>query len=136
MPLGELKLVGFLKTKMQWHQARQRVLAENVAHADTPSYRAGDLKPLEFSSRLRAPAATDVAAVRTHAAHFAVALPGANADFATTKHDGWEMTPEGNAVVLEEQMIKVAENQFDYRMASTLYSRSLGLLKTALGRNA
>ncbi len=137
LQFSELKLVGFLKTKMQWHQARQRVLAENVANADTPGYRAGDLKPLGFASHLGGRlGGTDVAAMRTHAAHVTAALPGADAGFATAKDGGWEITPEGNAVVLEEQMIKVAENQFDYRLASTLYSRSLGLLKTALGRNA
>ena len=136
LQFGDLKLVGFLKAKMQWHQARQRVLAENVANADTPGYRAGDLEPLRFAPQLRTTAAPGVSAVTTHASHVTAALPGASAGFETKKADGWEITPEGNAVVLEEQMIKVTENQFDYRLASTLYSRSLGLLKTALGRNA
>ena len=31
-------------------------------------------------------------------------------------------------------MMKVAANQMDYAMATTLYSRGLGLIKTALGR--
>ena len=44
-----------------------------------------------------------------------------------------ETTPAGNSVVLEEQMIKVAETQTDYQMVTGLYSKSLGLLRTALG---
>ncbi|MFQ5626771.1 MAG: flagellar basal body rod protein FlgB, partial [Methyloligellaceae bacterium] len=47
---------------------------------------------------------------------------------------GWETGPAGNAVVLEEQMMKVSSNQFNFQMATMLYSRSLGLLKTAIGR--
>jgi flagellar basal-body rod protein FlgB len=37
-----------LRTRMQWHQERQRVLAENVANAETPRYRARDLAPPNF----------------------------------------------------------------------------------------
>mgnify|MGYP000461599415 CR=1 FL=1 len=32
MAVGDLGLMGTLRTKMQWHQARQRVLAENVGN--------------------------------------------------------------------------------------------------------
>ena len=35
---------------------------------------------------------------------------------------------------LEDEMMKVAANQMDYQAATSLYSRSLGLLKTALGK--
>jgi flagellar basal-body rod protein FlgB len=31
-------------------------------------------------------------------------------------------------------MMKVAANQMDYQMVTTLYSRGLGLIKTALGK--
>ncbi|MDH3581141.1 MAG: flagellar basal body protein [Hyphomicrobiales bacterium] len=135
MALGDLSLVGFLKSKMHWHQGRQRVLAENVANADTPGYRAVDLKPMQFEKHLRGPAIASIAAAQTHDVHFPGALQSERPGFATSSGNGWEITPEGNAVVLEEQMIKVSGNQFEYQLASTLYSRSLGLLKTALGRS-
>lgn len=135
MALSDLSFIGFLKNKMQWHQSRQRVLAENVANADTPGYRAVDLKPMRFEKHLSGPSTAAVATSQTHAAHFSGALPAERPGFSTAQSDGWEITPEGNAVVLEEQMIKVSGNQFDYQLASTLYSRSLGLLKTALGRS-
>ena len=44
------------------------------------------------------------------------------------------MRPTGNAVNLEDEMIKVAANQMDYQAATTLYTRSLGLIKTAIGK--
>ena len=35
------------------------------------------------------------------------------------------MRPTGNAVNLEDEMMKVAANQMDYQAATTLYTRSL-----------
>jgi flagellar basal-body rod protein FlgB len=37
-------------------------------------------------------------------------------------------------VNLEEEMMKVAANQMDYQVVSALYMRSLGLIKTAVGK--
>lgn len=135
MAFSDLTLIGFLKTKMQWHQGRQRVLAENIANADTPGYKANDLRPMRFENQMRSSSVAQVSAARTHSAHFAGAIVSEHSSFGTKSGNGWEVTPEGNAVVLEEQMIKVSENQFDFQMASTLYTRSIGLFKTALGRS-
>ena len=46
----------------------------------------------------------------------------------------YEVRPAGNAVNLEEEMMKVAANQMDFQTATALYTRSLNLLKTALGK--
>ena len=56
----------------------------------------------------------------------------ARSNFGGDNGGGWEITPEGNGVVLEEQMIKVTGNAGDYQVASLLYSRSLSILKTAI----
>lgn len=136
MAITDLPLLGMLKTRMRWHQARQSVLAENIANADTPDFRPSDLKPMDKGVAMRKPGLAPVAAARTHKSHIAGPVMGPQGSgFARTGAKGWETTPAGNSVVLEEQMIKVSANQFDFQMASTLYSRSLGLLKTAIGRN-
>lgn len=136
MAFADLSLISMLKTKMNWHQGRQQVLAENVANADTPGYRAMDLKAPTFQDHLKGPAVSSVSALRTHNVHFAARLSAPDSGFQGDESEGWEITPEGNAVVLEEQMLKVTENQFDYQLASTLYQRSLGLIRMAVGRNA
>ncbi len=38
-------ILNTLKGRMQWHQARQKVLAENVANSDTPKFQPKDLVP-------------------------------------------------------------------------------------------
>lgn len=136
MAFNDLTLIGFLKTKMNWHQGRQQVLAQNVANADTPGYEARDLAPMRFEKHLEGPSVASMPAARTHKAHFTGTIAGRSPEPQTETGESWEITPEGNAVVLEEQMIKVSQNQFDYRLASSLYTRSLGLLRTALGSNS
>jgi len=130
----DLPILGMLKSKMQWHQARQSVLAHNVANADTPRFRPSDLKPMNTKQSVRTAGLAPVSAARTHTAHIQASMGAQKTAFDNKTTRGWETTPAGNSVVLEEQMIKVSANQFDFQMASTLYSRSLGLLKTAIGR--
>ncbi len=134
MTISELPILGLLKAKMRWHQARQGVLAHNVANADTPGFRPSDLKPMAAGASFRKPGLTPVATLRTNKAHLSGTPMGQGSSFQNGVTKGWETTSAGNAVVLEEQMIKVSANQFDFQMATTLYARSLGLLKTAIGR--
>ncbi len=137
MAIGDLTLMETLRTKMQWHQARQRLLAENVANADTPRFKSHDLKTPTFVTPNAEGAA---ASVRAPVVRLAVTQPGHVAAADSTrgfKRDGapgFEVTANGNAVDLEEQMAKSAENQLDYQTAAGLYQQSLTLIRTALGR--
>jgi len=36
MPINDLPTLSALRTRMQWHQERQRVLANNISNSDTP----------------------------------------------------------------------------------------------------
>jgi flagellar basal-body rod protein FlgB len=47
----------------------------------------------------------------------------------------FEITPEGNSVILEEEMMKVAQNQIDHQMAASIYSRGMAILRTAVSRS-
>ncbi len=135
MALGDIGIFSALKAKMQWHQSRQQVLAENVANADTPGYQAKDLRKIKFSSALASVTNQSVSVARTNAKHLGgTALPSDGA-FNRDKSRGWETTPSGNGVILEEQMMKVTENQMEYQSAASLYSKSVTLLKIALGAN-
>lgn len=115
-----------LKAKMRWHEARQTVLAENVTNASTVGYQAHDLRPVEGD-------AGGLGVARTAQGHMTLASSSAGVDRDESRAT-FERTPDGNSVVLEEQMIKAAQNQMDHQMAATLYAKSLGLLRTALGR--
>jgi flagellar basal-body rod protein FlgB len=59
---------------------------------------------------------------------------GGSASFDQNRKVGFQTRPAGNAVSLEDEMLKVSANQMDYAAATSLYSKSLHLLKTAIGK--
>jgi flagellar basal-body rod protein FlgB len=136
MAITDIPILSMLRTKLQWAQQRQEVLAENVANADTPSYRSRDLAPLKFEAptQVNAPPLTTVALLRTEDGHIA-GIGQSNTPFRTNNSSNYEVRPTGNSVNLEQEMMKVAANQMDYQAVSALYTRSLSLLKIALGKS-
>ena len=134
MAVGDLKLFSMLRSKMQWHQARQKVLAENVANADSPGYQAKDLRKFEVD-RMAKPHQTGGLETRlTNAHHLKGRAIFPDGSLVGKKVDGFEITPDGNQVVLEEQMMKVTSNQMDYQAASELYKKGLGIIRMAARR--
>jgi flagellar basal-body rod protein FlgB len=118
-----------LKGRMQWHQTRQKLLAENVANADTPKFKPNDL--VAYADTLGGSGRTGLS--RTSPMHLA------NIDDGTGSLPGekgklFETVPSGNAVNLEDEMMKVSENQMEFQTAITLYQKSLGYLRIAIGR--
>ena len=131
MAISDIPGLSALRTSMQWHQQRQRVLAENVSNADTPNYQPRDLvRPT--AKALASGAQPGLTMVRTSAAH--IGPSGGAASLGAERKGGYETRPAGNAVSLDDEMMKVAQNQMDYQAATSLYTRSLGLLKTAIGK--
>jgi flagellar basal-body rod protein FlgB len=131
MAITDIPILAMLRTRLEWAQARQRVLAENVANADTPDFKPHDLAPLKFAAPNEA-ASASVAAVSletTEPGH----IGGSASPFSEDK-GSYQVHPTGNAVNIEEEMMKVAANQMDYEAASAVYTRSLNLLKMALGK--
>ena len=101
MPISQIPLFSMLRTRMHWHQERQRLLAENVANADTPQFKARDLEPPALD-RMQ-PGGLGLA--RTSGTHFAGPSGTADTQF---QHDrrrgGFEVRPGGNAVNLEDEL--------------------------------
>ena len=134
MSINDLPTLAALRTKMQWHQERQRVLAENISNSDTPNFKPRDLVEPKFDRNSVNPSGSTgaMAMMRTSAGH--IAPSGSGQSFAENRKVGFQTRPAGNAVNLEDEMLKVAANQMDYAAATSLYSRSLHLLKTAIGK--
>jgi flagellar basal-body rod protein FlgB len=131
MSTGDLPILTALRTRMQWQQERQRILAENVANSDTPNFKPRDLVEPKFDAS-GAAANVPLAMVRTSASHMAPS--GAPESFDENRKGGFETRPAGNSVNLEDEMLKLSQNQMDYEAVTGLYSRSLHLLKTAIGK--
>jgi flagellar basal-body rod protein FlgB len=130
MAVSDIPILSMLRTRLQWHQERQRLLAENVSNADTPNFRPRDLAQPKFDQTL-ASVVAPVNLAQTDPGHIGGGLGG---DSFTGNREQFHVRPAGNAVSLEDEMMKVAGNQMDYQAASALYGRSLGLIKMALGK--
>jgi flagellar basal-body rod protein FlgB len=133
MAISDIPIFSMLRTRMHWHEERQRLLSENVANSDTPNFRPRDLAPLTFDKSAPAPPPM-LGLARTDSHHLTGSQSSGKNAFRQERKNAFEVRPGGNAVSLEEQVMKVASNQMDYQAATSLYSRSLGLFKTALGK--
>ena len=136
MAINDIPILSMLRTRLEWAQSRQKVLAENVANADTPGFQARDLHAAEIrAGRRPAPRA---APGRSPSPPPSPAISPASAPAPTSfrsHNDGhYEVRPTGNAVNLEEEMMKVAANQMDFQTATALYAHSLNLIKIGLGK--
>jgi len=132
--LDEIPLFAMLKGRMSYLGARQRVIAENVANVDTPGFTPRDIKAPDFGEMVRTagaatPASTGV--TRTSAGH--IASPGSSRSPGFTPHAApdSETRMDGNSVVLEEEMLKMAESRMAYDAAISFYQKSLNLLRMA-----
>ena len=123
MKIGLLDVLG---EKMRWHQTRQTLLAENVANADTPGYKARDLPG--FAEVF---ATDDVHMRATRSGHLtagsAAAMPAIEAA------NGRE-APNGNSVSLEGEMVKSVEAQQNHDMALAIYRATSDVIRASLGR--
>jgi flagellar basal-body rod protein FlgB len=130
---GKFNIFSVLGKRMDWLSQRQSVLADNIANSDTPNYVPRDLNEAEFARVLRShlPA---VGPEATHGAHLqGTAARGGPAN--SERQDApYETSPSGNAVILEEQLIKVAKTQSDYQTIVNLYRKHMDMFRTALGR--
>lgn len=131
MQIGGLSLFQALTEKMRWHQERQGVLAENVANADTPGYVQRDLKAFSFETELKSVATLTTSATSPN--HISASSGGGVFGKGSAP---FEITPSGNGVTLEDEMMKVSGNDMDYQAVTAIYTRSIRLLKVALGRPA
>lgn len=134
MDFQNIPLFSALKTKMHWLQDRQRVLATNVANANTPRFEAQDLKEPKFEALVNG--STNKLSMRAgHQAHMSGSMTNTTeASFRVVDKPDAETTPSGNSVVIEQQMMKVAETQMAYQTAIGLYNKSMGLFRIAIGR--
>lgn len=134
MDLNKIPLFGVMLKRLNWLTQRQEVLAQNIANADTPGYRSRDLKAFDFKEVLRTQT-RQVNMVRTTDDHLSGQRKRIR-DFSEGEDQrSYETAPDGNAVILEEQMVKINETTMNHRLTTELYKKHLGMLRVALGRN-
>lgn len=134
MDLRSLPLFQMMTRRLSWLGARQQVLAENIANSNTPGYKPHDLKPLDFRSMAEGHMGP-LAPAMTNPAHLASLAPTAAPDRVEKDRHPIETTLSGNAVNLEDQLMKANQTATDYELTTNLYRKQLQMIKDALGRS-
>ena len=129
MNLAEIPLFSMLRGRLGHLTEQQKVLAQNVANADTPRYTPEDLKPFSFSAQVNKAQGMAMMAT-TQAGHMTPKSEKRGAFKAVNAPDS-ETKLNGNSVVLEEEMIKMSDARMNYDAAISFYQKSLNLIRMA-----
>jgi len=133
MDLDRINIMKAIARRLEWTGERQRVLAENIANADTPGYKPKDIKSANFSELVKGPNQRTGLAV-TSPGHIGRSSAGGAEKWKVERAKGdFEVAPNGNAVNLEQQSMLVASNQGEHNLMTNLYRKQVGLLRKALG---
>jgi flagellar basal-body rod protein FlgB len=134
MNIADIPLFAMLRGRLGYLSERQQVIAQNVANSDTPGFAPRDLKAFSFDASMRnqvAAAGVSLQAV-TQPGHMTPPNAGKRiSTYKTVKTDHSETTLDGNAVTLEEEMMKMTDARMSYDAAIGFYQKSLGMLRMA-----
>jgi flagellar basal-body rod protein FlgB len=124
--LENLTLLDLASEAARHATVRHRVIAENVANADTPGYRARDIK--DFSSTVK----ESFAARATRPGHVGFDDPDRTPQ---TFELALSPSPNGNTVNIEDQAVRAVQAQGQHALALAVYAKAIDILRLGLGRS-
>lgn len=116
---SDLKILQLAGSAARHAAERQSVIAENVANANTPGYKARDVESFQDAFE-RNRFATDNGTAPTDFQTREIAAKGAT-------------SPNGNTVSLEDQVWRSADAARSHDIAITIYSKAISLLRASIG---
>lgn len=151
MDLSSMAVFQAAERKMDWLSQRQKLVATNVANADTPEYMPSDMAPVKFKSHLLSKNGADVnltqtnpkhlgarggslGARTTHPMHAKGTLPDATPFSSSEDKHPYDVSIDGNGVVLEEQMLKMQQTRESYEAVTTLFKKNMRMLDIAMSK--
>ncbi|XBQ15325.1 MAG: flagellar basal body protein [Oceanicaulis sp.] len=131
MAFDDVSVLNTLRGALGFHNARQRVIAENVANANTPGFVPSDISKSQFERVLESGGSQAGRMKTTDPRHYGGGTSGAAAAYSPERRPDSETTVNGNAVVVEEQMVRANENRMRFETALSLYQKSLNMIRLA-----
>lgn len=143
MDFAQTPLLSAIEDRMRWLNKNQELLSQNVANSDTPGYQARRLKGQDFrglldatgadGQRIQGPKPVRLASLSsTHIPQGGVGSGGFDQQDGRTI----EETLDGNNIVLEDELMKVGQNQLDYGLMTSLYRKHQDIMRLALGKGS
>jgi flagellar basal-body rod protein FlgB len=120
---------GIHEQALLLHGQRLSVLANNLANADTPNFKARDI---DFAAVLSGSAAdVDLPVTQTDAAHFAVGS-GEASDAELKYRNPYQASLDGNTVEMPVEQAAFSENNVRYQASLTFINNQISLLQFAI----
>lgn len=136
MTTQNLGLMKALNAKMAYLNHRQRIVSQNIANSDTPGYQPKDLTKIDFSKVLKNVESSGKKQIHIETSnnmHLSGGSDALKSGQAKQQKKGlYEVSPSGNAVIMEQQLIKSNEIVVDYNMMSGLYKKQMGMMRMVL----
>lgn len=118
--LSDLSLFQVYGAMARHAAESQKTSAENLSRANEPGYKAVEIESFSDFMKRTGPTIED--------ADFGQAFKQSLSNSAAS--------PNGNSVSIEQEVFKSAEAANQHQMALTVYSKSIELMKLALGRRS
>jgi flagellar basal-body rod protein FlgB len=134
MDLDKFTLLNMAKQRMAWSARRQEVIAKNIANSDTPLYKAGDVKGLAFQRQLES--IGPLTAASTAKGHMTSAPMEAPHLREYKDFNPYEVSPNGNSVVLEDQALKMSDTKGAFDLAANLYQKQVKMMRNVISRGS
>jgi len=137
MDITNLPMFGLIKERLNWVGQRQQVITQNIANANTPDYIARDIEEFDFRKSLenyrgKAKGGSRASMRATHPRHLAGGVASSANEASLASRKPYETSPDGNSVILEEQMVKMNEAAVQHSTMVGLYRKHLAMIKIAL----
>lgn len=126
----KIGLFDVAEKRLAWTAQRQSVLAANIANANTPSYQARDVE--SFANVLAGQGGIEPN--RTQSGHMAGTVAGGLA--LLTKDPPVARGLDGNSVLLDQQLTKVADTETTQALVTTVWKKYMSMFSMALGRSS
>lgn len=128
-----LTLFNLMDMKMAYVSERQNVISQNIANADTPGYRAQDVKAPDFKQILMNASGETKAGGLQQTQNNHLQMAGlTKSGFEIHEDADYEVKPNNNSVDLEEQMLKASRNSMDAGMIVNMYIKQLSMMRIAV----
>jgi flagellar basal-body rod protein FlgB len=118
--LSNMKILDTMSAMAGHAAERHAVIANNVANADTPNFKAQDLQPFSEIFQASALGQKNIKSIQSQMIEM---------------ETGDISSPNGNTVSLEQQMMLSTENKANHDIALAVYKKSLNMMKMAIGKN-
>ena len=118
--LSNIKVLDTMSAMAGHAAERHSVLANNIANANTPNFKAQDLQPFSEIYKTAAQEQKNIKMLQA----------------STVEMDAGDVaSPNGNTVSLEQQMMLSTQTQGSHDMALAVYKKSLDMMKLAIGKH-